>query len=192
MNKQGKRFWLRRYPIAAGLIVLLVLVAVVTVLELTNTTYLFHKRPVEITASPATKGEHFTQDELDKSNASKGNKHDNAATTDPKADDSVKLEVPTGVFISNHHPNLSGNPAPNQIQSVCTTTSGATCTIVFTKGDITKSLPSQMTDSGGSTYWTWKLQDIGLTEGTWQVQARATLGNQEQTANDLMDLVVAK
>jgi hypothetical protein len=53
-------------------------------------------------------------------------------------------------------------------------------------------LPPETTDSGGSAYWTWKLQDIGLTEGTWKVQAKATLGSQTKTANDLMDLVVKK
>src|ERR1700733_4101879 len=36
------------------------------------------------------------------------------------------LVMPSGDFVSNHHPNLSGSPAPNLITSSCTTTSGAT------------------------------------------------------------------
>lgn len=102
------------------------------------------------------------------------------------------LSAPSGDFVSNHHPNLSGSPAPNRISSVCTTTPGASCTISFTKNGVTKSLPAQTTDAGGSTYWDWKLQDIDLSVGNWQVVATATLNSQTKTVNDPLLLEVAQ
>ncbi len=106
---------------------------------------------------------------------------------------SAVVITPSGNFVSDHHPNLSGSPAPNTLTSVCNTTPGAACQISFTMDGVTKSLPSQTTDSGGSTYWTnWKLQDVGLTAGTWKVQATASLDGQTQTAYDAMDLVVSQ
>jgi hypothetical protein len=158
-------------------------------LEALNITHFFHERTLEVTASPATKG---PQPELNSKKADTNKSGNNSSGVDASNTPSstVPLETPNGIFVSNHRPNLSGSPAPNQINSVCTTTSGASCTIVFTNGSVIKSLPLETTDSGGSAYWTWKLQDIGLTEGTWKVQAKATLGSQTKTANDLMDLVV--
>jgi hypothetical protein len=146
------------------------------------------------TAGPATKGEinkpprvQFGSDKNENKETSSG-----GADSQSGVDVNVPLVAPSGTFVSNHHPNLGGKPAPNQIQSVCTTTSGAKCAIVFTKDGVTKSLPAQMTDSEGTTYWTWKLQDIGLTAGTWHVEAKATLGTQTKTASDYMNLEVAE
>jgi len=106
---------------------------------------------------------------------------------------SAVLIAPSGSFVSNHHPSLSGSPAPNTVTSVCNTTPGATCQITFTMDSVTKSLPSQTVDSGGSTYWTnWKLQDVGLTAGSWKVNAIASLNGQTKTASDAMSLVVSE
>src|SRR5690606_17218727 len=103
---------------------------------------------------------------------------------------SANLITPFGNFVSNHRPNLSGSPAPNTLSSVCNTTPGASCTISFTKDGTTKSLPAQTADANGATYWNWKLQDIGLTTGTWKVQANASLNGQTKSASDALDLVV--
>lgn len=100
------------------------------------------------------------------------------------------LIAPTGSFVSNHHPNLSGSPAPNQEQSVCNTTPGATCDIEFTNNGITKSLGAKTADSSGATYWTWTLQSIGLAHGSWKITAKATLNNQTKTAIDALLLDV--
>lgn len=102
----------------------------------------------------------------------------------------AELIAPSGNFVSNHHPDLSGTPNPNQMQSVCVTSSGATCTIVFTKGSITKQLPPQATDLEGAAYWSWKLQDIGLTAGTWKIQAQAQMNGRQKTADDALTLEV--
>jgi hypothetical protein len=106
--------------------------------------------------------------------------------------DNTPPEKPSGIFVSNHRPSLSGENLANQINSVCTTTSGAICTIVLTKDGKSISLPKQGTDNGGSTYWTWKLQDYGITEGTWRIKAVATLNGQTVTADDSVDMVVSK
>lgn len=166
---------------------------VLAILELTNTTHLFHNSPAPVTASSATKGVPLAERPAPQPNedqkASDGKSKDNENNSD---DPDFVLLAPIGTFVSNHHPNLDGDPAPNQIQSVCTTSVGARCTIQFTKGQVTKSLPPQTTDSGGSTYWTWKLQDIGLTEGTWHITAKATYGNQVKTTSDSLELEVAE
>lgn len=103
----------------------------------------------------------------------------------------VTLTAPQGNFVSNHHPNLGGTPAPNTEQSVCNTTPGAACEIIFTKDGVTKTLQAQATDSGGAAYWSWKLQDVGLTPGSWQVNAKASSGSQTLSTPDAMNLEVA-
>lgn len=100
------------------------------------------------------------------------------------------LLTPTGNFVSNHRPNISGQPAPNQLQSTCTTTPGAKCKIVFTKGTSVIALPDETADQGGNVYWSWSLQQYGLTRGSWHIQAVATLNNQTKTANDALNLEV--
>jgi hypothetical protein len=145
-----------------------------------------------VTGGQNTKGEPPTNN----SNPPSANtQQPNAQTGDGKnesPDPAIHLETPTGNFVSNHRPSLSANATMNEEQSVCNTTPGATCQIKFTKGNITKTLPLQITDRGGATYWSWKIQDkdIGLSTGSWQIQAVATLGNQTQTASDSLNLEV--
>lgn len=104
----------------------------------------------------------------------------------------VKPAAPTGDFVSDHHPNLSGSPAPNTETSSCTTTVGVQCQIRFTMNGVTKELPARTTDGDGSILWSnWTLQSIGLTQGSWQVTAVAINGNNEVTAQDPLQLVVA-
>lgn len=103
---------------------------------------------------------------------------------------SKTLVEPTGTFVSNHSPNLSGSPSPNKIQSVCSTTPHATCFIRFTKGDVVVETPKQEVDSGGGAYWTWTLADLNITEGGWSVEAVATLDGQTKTAKDSMTMEV--
>jgi len=93
---------------------------------------------------------------------------------------STDLKVPSeSIFVSNHHPQIG-----DAMQSVCNTTAGARCNIVFTKDGVTKSLGDKKVDGGGSAYWDWKVSDLGLTAGSWQVSAVASLGDQTQTAAD--------
>lgn len=176
--------------------VVVVVAGVMAALELTNTTFLFHKnnyvsapnKPSR-TLNANTKGDQGSSAKPN-SNTSSDSSHETKDNNDTPTGNSQPLKQPEGTFVSNHHPNLSGSPAPSSMQSTCETTSGATCQILFTKDGVTKSLPAQATDQGGSAYWTWKLQDIGLTQGTWRVQAKAVLGSQTQTADDATNLEV--
>jgi hypothetical protein len=115
---------------------------------------------------------------------------DQSPTVAPTPDSSTTPSSPLGIFVSNHHPNLSGSPAPNTETSTCTTTPGVQCQIRFTQNNIVKYLPSQLTDANGNTNWNWKLQDINLTSGTWKVSAVATNGNKLSVANDSINLEV--
>ncbi len=170
-------------------------------LELAGVTHVFRHRNTGLATQPVTPNRTGGL-------ATKGGSGGSTATTQPSSSggdqtaagsskegtgntSGATLVTPTGTFVSNHSPNLSGHPSPNQIQSTCTTTSGATCTIVFTNGSVTKQLPVQNTDLQGAAYWTWKLQDIGLTAGTWHIQAKAVLGDQTKTADDALSLEIS-
>lgn len=182
-----------------GLATVAALIIVVGLLEATNTTHFFGKEKPAPTASSYTKGEPA------EGQSGPGTKHEpeqpalskpgNSTAPAPQKEQgggspSATLLAPTGNFVSNHYPNLSGSPAPNSMNSSCTSTPGASCTITFTMGGTTKQLPAQTTDRGGSTYWDWKLQDVGLTAGSWQIQAKATLNGQTKTAADAQPLEV--
>ncbi|HUD06062.1 MAG TPA: hypothetical protein VMR18_04090 [Candidatus Saccharimonadales bacterium] len=178
---------------------MLLLICLIGGLWLANVITIFHKSKVVPVSGPLTKGE-----------ASQGNPTGNAQSNNGSIGNTTKsttnsqtnngtstattgnLLAPTGDFVSDHHPNLSGSPAPNTMSSVCTTTPEATCIITFTNNGVAKHLASETTDSNGSAYWYWKLQDIGLTAGSWQIQAIATLNGQTKTASDAMELVVSQ
>lgn len=116
----------------------------------------------------------------------------NSQTTNSNSS-TVTLIQPFGSFVSNHHPNLSGYPAPNILSSVCNTTPGAYCEITFTSGGITKYLQKKVTDSGGAAYWNnWSVQSIGLTEGSWHIQAIASLNGQTKSSTDPMELIISQ
>jgi hypothetical protein len=117
---------------------------------------------------------------------------DGSQTTPAVINSDVTPSEPTGTFISNHHPNISGNPAPNTESSTCTTTPGANCQIRFTNGNITKSLDTKKTDSDGNASWDWSLNNIGLTAGEWSITAIATNGDKAATATDSMPLNVGQ
>ena len=199
-QERRKRLF-RKKPIIIGLLAVLVLAGVVATLELTNTTHWFHKNTFVTapnkpnrTLNADTKGDTGTSNTSGSTSSGASTSNSQPATKDNTSEPTVggTLKAPTGNFVSNHHPNLSGKPAPNEIQSVCVTTAGASCQIVFTKDGVTESLPAQTTDRGGAAYWTWKLQDINLTVGSWKIQAKATLGSQTQTADDPATLEVAQ
>ncbi|HET7060328.1 MAG TPA: hypothetical protein VFH99_03385 [Candidatus Saccharimonadales bacterium] len=142
------------------------------------------------TETPTTSGASFnTKGEKKSSSQAKPTKPSGPSTAMPST---TVLLAPFGNFVSNHHPNLSGSPAPNTMSSVCNTTPGASCKIIFTKDGTTKELVSQTADANGSVYWNWKLQDIDLSSGSWKIQAITSLNGQTKTASDAMDLVVTQ
>jgi hypothetical protein len=142
---------------------------------------------------PAPSGGSAATKEKDASSSTSigSSKDQNTDSTTPEIDSGVTPQTPVGTFVSNHHPNLDGQPAPNTIESTCTTTAGATCTLTFTNEATSLSLPAQKTDQNGNTTWTWKLQDIGLTAGSWTVTATAQNGTKSAFSTDPMKLEVA-
>lgn len=101
----------------------------------------------------------------------------------------VSLETPYGSFVSNHKPSLS---AANTVNSVCHTTLSATCEIRFSKGSEVKVLGPDKVGATGYVSWNWKLQDIGLSAGTWQVEAVAKLSGKTATATDTIALEISQ
>jgi hypothetical protein len=100
--------------------------------------------------------------------------------------------VPYGNFVSNHHPNLDGAPAPSTVESVCNTTPGALCRIDFTNADgIVKTLENRKADVNGAVYWSWDVAKAGLTVGPWKITVTATLNGQSKTANGTQNLEVS-
>jgi len=204
MKKRSKsRPKLSKKPfIVVGLVVIVLLIAFVIV---DKTTSLFKKSP-DMSGSSYTKGipqssgssssSSSTSSKGDGtsggSSSSSGSSSTGSTSQSSGSTTQATLTTPLGNFVSDHHPNHGGSPAPNTITSVCSTTPGATCIISFTMNGVTKSLPKQTVDAGGSTYWNnWTLQSVGLTAGSWKIQATATLNGQTATATDAMDLVVS-
>ena len=100
------------------------------------------------------------------------------------------LLAPTGNFVSNHSPSLTGRLSSNNDQSICNSTQTAVCKIAFTKDGVTKLLADKVLDGNGTNYWNWTLQDIGLTAGPWKVTATASLNGQTKTSVDATLLIV--
>lgn len=99
---------------------------------------------------------------------------------------------PFGSFVSTHVANISGTPSPSNIESICLTTPSAICDITFTKDGIVKSLGKKTTDGNGVAFWSWKLQDAGLTQGNWDVSATASSTDQSKTTKDPVKFEVGK
>jgi hypothetical protein len=149
--------------------------------------------------TPSITGNSMTKGEPHTTNQAAGQSTSSAGDNGPQGKDqgnsaTSTLVAPSGNFVSNHHPHLSDNPAGSAyLASVCTTTPGASCKITFTQNSVTKSLQVETTDAGGSAYWnSWKLQDYGLTAGSWKIQAVATLGSQTKTSDDALTLDVTQ
>lgn len=172
------------------LVLLLVVIGTIfVVLELTNTVNILHKKQPAVT----TGSTYSAKGEVSTSNSAKtdqSSSNTNSVANDKTAPVNTYLAQPSGNFVSNHHPNLGGSPAPNSMSSVCVTVPGATCAIQFTKGDEVKSLSKKTAGSDGSAYWDWKLQDIGLSEGTWTIKAVTELSGNSKTSEDTMKLEV--
>jgi hypothetical protein len=92
------------------------------------------------------------------------------------------LVAPSGSFVSNHHPGKNGTSS--QVESVCTTTPGATCFISFEKDGVVKKLDEQTVDGSGSAIWDWDTKGGTLSSGNWQITAVASLNGETKTTVD--------
>lgn len=109
-------------------------------------------------------------------------------STPPAAASTAPLLSPYGSFVSNHHIPLGSSPVIEQ--STCNTNPGAACYIKFSKDGVVRNLATQTTDASGVTSWTWDVQQAGLTQGSWQITAIASLGSQTKTTNDSLNLEI--
>lgn len=93
---------------------------------------------------------------------------------------------PKGNFVSSHNPPSSGT----NIESVCVTSAGASCEIIFSRNGVTKSLNSQPVDNNGATTWIWNTSQLGLTTGSWEITAKATYNGKSAETQDPLNLEV--
>ena len=141
-------------------------------------------RPTEDVPKTTTKNQSSSQ------SSSVGSSKDPTPTPATTPNETVTPNTPVGTFVSNHRPNLSGSPAPNTMNSTCSTTPGAKCTIQFSNGSSTLSLPEKTTDGNGNVSWDWKLQDINIGKGLWTVKAVAKNGSKTAESTDPIKLEV--
>jgi hypothetical protein len=189
VRNSSRRFGKAQLLLLAGLVVVLI-----AVLELTNTTHIFHKAKVPAVI-PVNHSRSGSPQTVDKSSASSvppsntsGTSTTKSSSTGGTTDSSLVLVAPYGTFVSNHRPGQNGSPTEEQ--STCITTQGATCYIQFkntTSGQTTK-LPVQVVGADGTTYWTWDASI--LTSGSWQVTAVASLNSQTKSATDPTQLEI--
>jgi hypothetical protein len=176
-------------------------VVVLAILEAAGTIHLFSNAN---TNQPTSSGNQYTKgipktnnggssSQLNNSSGGNSSGQQNGPASKLGSPNAATLIAPTGNYVSNHGLNGSSVTYNSQESSSCSTTPGATCQITFTQnGAQPKQLPAEQTDEGGITYWNnWTPASIGLTSGSWQIEAIATLNGQTKTATDALDLVVS-
>ncbi len=114
------------------------------------------------------------------------------ATTPPASSNGPT--APSGTFVSDYSATMS-----TQEDSSCNTTVGATCTITFKNvaNGSTVSLSPMVAGTSkdaqeSSAIWSsWTPSSIGLSQGTWQVSATATLNGGSQTTTSQVTLDIS-
>jgi hypothetical protein len=185
----------RKKPFVFFILLLLLAAAVLLVLELTNTTHLFHKQKVPAIIPVAVHKTPLTQRQTTVSTSTSGSSQ--ASTQSPKqlpaasgtnSDTTQAVVQPYGSFVSSHTPGQNGSSTAEA--SSCFTSPGASCYIQFSNdgtGVITK-LPAQITGGDGSTSWSWDAKI--LTSGEWTVTAVASQNGQSSSTTDGVKLEV--
>jgi hypothetical protein len=186
----------KRPLVIAALAGVLVLAVLLTVLELTNTTLIFHAgnaaHTTPVSAGQTTKG--APKSGTSASSSPSQPQQNTPVTTEPGTAKNPTatgedLVEPNGNFVSAH----KNVPMDAPLSSVCNTSAGASCQIRFTSGSTTQTLPAQTADLGGTTYWnSWTPASIKLTPGTWKVQAVSTKNGQTKTSTDALNLEIAQ
>lgn len=165
-----------------------VLIVVVAVLELTNTTHIFHKQKVNygsgnIPASSSSNTINSSESPVPDSNPklSSGTTTTTGGQTAPPSTGGGPAS-PYGYFVSNHKPGQNGTNTTEQ--SVCKTTPSSTCYIAFTNGSVVKTLETKTVDDSGTAAWSWDVRSAGLLSGSWKVTAVAGLNGQTVSSDD--------
>lgn len=141
--------------------------------------------PSDSTSNPAANNSDKTT--VPSASSTSNSSSDSAKSTGLNSTSSP-LNAPWGNFVSNHSPGKDG--APTSEVSTCNTTPGATCTVQFIKGGVSRNLETKTTDSNGSVSWSWDIKDANLSSGKWQITAVATLNGQSKSTSDQLSLEV--
>lgn len=168
-----------------ALLVFVILATTLSVLEITNTTYIFHKQKAVsgvVPTTPISNKPSVPSGATTTSNKGQSSTPVSQNTTTSSAE----LVAPWGLFVNNHSRGLSASVS-SEI-SACNTTAGASCYIEFKQGNVTKTLAAQIADSSGIASWSWDVSKAGLTVGQWQISATATLGGKTLTTQDPLAL----
>lgn len=168
------------------------IIVVIAVLELTNTTHIFHKQKVPPVIPAHTNNGHPISNSQASSPTSNSTSNTNATSESPPPSvANHTIVTPFGNFVSNHFPGQNGTSTSEA--SVCNTSPGATCYIKFTNtatGENTQLTP-QTADAQGYTSWYWDVsKDAHLSSGKWRITAVATLGNQTKSTDDALNMVI--
>lgn len=110
-----------------------------------------------------------------------------------KTNSATDLLTPSGNFVNKYKSTM------NQIlESSCNSTSGATCEISFSMGNVTKTLTAKTVAFSGKeaqvafASWQWTPSSLGLTPGSWTISATASLNGATKTANSTTLLEVSQ
>lgn len=187
----------RPVPIAIGVVLLLVII--VGILELTNTTYFFHDKEAISSTIPADSPDSTpsSDDSTDSASdtpapsAASPTTSANTSKTPGTTPNSGPPQTPTGNFVSNHQPSLGNKDGGSSaLESLCVTSPGATCKIIFTRNGVTKTLEEKSVGSDGFVLWTWDVNQAGFVEGSWEITAISTLNGVTSTSKDPLNMEV--
>ena len=149
------------------------------------------KAPTPTTSIPSTSQEDDIKS-VEKGVSAKDSSSATSSSTNDKQGDTTtstqtSVNTPTGNFVSSHMINSS----TGSLESICTTSLGATCEITFRKGDTMLTLGKKEVDNNGTATWIWTPGSIALTSGSWEITATATIGDKTSTAIDPLKLDVS-
>lgn len=176
----------------AGLLIVATLmvaaVTVVGILQLTHVTHFLEKKNPQASNSISSSANNQKGETTPTPTQTQTTTQPGDVKSNNGGSGAVSLAAPSGDFVSSHHVGMSTTEV-----SVCNSSPGASCQIAFSMNGAVKSLPSQTTDRGGSTYWNgWTPASIGLAPGNWIITATATLNGQTQSTVDGQSLAVGQ
>lgn len=137
-----------------------------------------------------------TKNTISNSNADKTGQDNNspsAPVSDKNANNTSTgndLVEPSGSFVSSYSISFSKSKGDN-IESLCNTTPGATCTIQLKKDGVIRTLGPTTANERGNATWNWTLQELNVTPGSWQIVVTAKLDNQTKSVTNLQNLEVS-
>lgn len=192
--KKSVKFSKRKSAYLVSVVLLAVIViSVIVIRSRQHQVAVINSTEIPSTGQSTNNGKDSTADQ-NTSKASNDKDSSGSTTTPPTTTSSATLtSAPSGSFVSNHLPSLSGSPRPKEEESTCTTIPGASCSIQFTKTDgATKELKSQVAGDNGTVIWNWDVASAGFTPGEWTITATATLNGVSKSTTDSIKMVVSQ